>query len=185
MKKILFVAILSAFALTASAQNTKMGRVNASEIIMLMPETETAQKEIDNYQKELNTQIATMRDEYGKKAREYQEKSASSTALIRQQMEKDIYDLQTKIENFTQAAQADTQDAFERLMSPIRTKVLEAVTKIAKANSITAVVDSSQPPFIYMDETVIFDMTPAVKKVLQLEGRKLPEAPATPATPAK
>lgn len=180
MKKILFVVMLSAFAYTASAQNTKMGRVNASEIIMLMPDTEKAQAEIETYQKELNAQIGTMRDEYGKKMREYQDKSATATPLIRQQMEKDIVDLQTKIENFSQAAQEDTQDAVERLMAPIRAKVLEAVTKVAKANAVTAVIDASQPPFIYFDEVSIIDMTPAVKKTLQLEGRKLPE-PAAPA----
>ena len=168
---------MTAFVFNASAQNTKIGRVNASEIIMLMPETEKAQKEIETYQKELNAQISTMREEYGKKMREYQEKAETLTPLIRQQMEKDIYDLQSKIENFTKAAQQDTQDAFEKLMTPIRAKVLAAVKEIATKNAITAVMDASQPPFIYFDESAVLDMTPAVKKTLQLEGRKLPVAP--------
>lgn len=175
MKKLLMVAaFISAITFTASAQDIKYGRINASEMMLLMPEMETAQTDIDAYEKELTAQIQTMHEEYGKLLREYQDGGQTMTALVRQQKEKDIMDLQTKIENFTQAAQQDMQEAAQRLIGPVQQKLMGAVVEVAKANNVTFVIDISQPPFIYMDEAKVYDMTADVKKNLNLEGRKIP-----------
>ena len=85
MKK-LFVMALAAFAtLTVSAQT--LGKVNFNELVMLMPEMDTAREAINASQKEAEETYSAMVEEYQGKMSQYQQKQASWTAAIRESKE--------------------------------------------------------------------------------------------------
>jgi len=68
MKKITFLALLSVLTLTSIAQN-KFGHIDSQELLLLMPERKTAETEVQEFAKSLESQLGAMTATA--KAREY------------------------------------------------------------------------------------------------------------------
>ncbi|MBO4585337.1 MAG: OmpH family outer membrane protein, partial [Bacteroidales bacterium] len=107
MKKILVVAIASLMAFSAGAQ--KIGRVNFNELVMLSPEMDAARETIAASQKEAEETYAAMVEEYQTKYSQYQQKNASWTAAIKESKEKELYDIQNRIQEFQQNISQELQ----------------------------------------------------------------------------
>ena len=170
MKK-LFVIALAAFAtLTASAQT--FGRVNFNELVMLAPEMDTARETISASQKEAEETYAAMVEEYQGKLNQYQQKQATWTAAIRESKERELMEIQNRIQEFQQSISQELQQQQNQLTAPIQEKVNQVVTDLAKAKGLTALFDVSQA--IYFDETKVIDITADARKALNIpEGRTL------------
>ena len=170
MKKILAIAAMALLTLTASAQ--KLGRVNFTELYQLMPEADVAREQINTMQNEAQETYASMVEEYQTKANQYQQKSASWTAAIKESKEKELYDIQNRIQEFQQTISQELQQHQAQLMNPIMEKAQKAVSDLAKAQGIVAVFDSGSA--LYFDENAVVDLTPAARKALGIkEGRTL------------
>lgn len=161
MKKIFVIAIASLMALSANAQ--KIGRVNFNELVMLMPEMDAARETIAASQKEAEETYAAMVEEYQGKVSQYQQKSASWTAAIKESKEKELYDIQNRIQEFQQNISQELQQQQSQLMAPINEKANAAVKEIAKAQGIDVLLDASQA--IYFSDAVI-DLTADARKAL-------------------
>ncbi|MCR5409246.1 MAG: OmpH family outer membrane protein [Bacteroidales bacterium] len=171
MKKIFVIAIASLMALSASAQ--KIGRVNFNELVMLMPEMDAARETIAASQKEAEETYAAMVEEYQGKASQYQQKSASWTAAIKESKEKELYDIQNRIQEFQQNISQELQQQQSQLMAPINEKANAAVKEIAKAQGIDVLFDASQA--IYFSDAVI-DLTADARKALGIPADRTLEA---------
>lgn len=170
MKKIFAIAAMALLTLTASAQ--KLGRVNFTELYQLMPEADVAREQINTMQNEAQETYASMVEEYQTKANQYQQKSASWTAAIKESKEKELYDIQNRIQEFQQTISQELQQHQAQLMNPIMEKAQKAVSDLAKAQGIVAVFDSGSA--LYFDENAVVDLTPAARKALGIkEGRTL------------
>ncbi len=170
MKKIFAIAAMALLTLTASAQ--KLGRVNFTELYQLMPEADVAREQINTMQNEAQETYASMVEEYQTKANQYQQKSASWTAAIKESKEKELYDIQNRIQEFQQTISQELQQHQAQLMNPIMEKAQKAVSDLAKAQGIVAVFDSGSA--LYFDESAVVDLTPAARKALGIkEGRTL------------
>ena len=170
MKKIFAIAAMALLTLTASAQ--KLGRVNFTELYQLMPEADVAREQINTMQNEAQETYASMVEEYQTKANQYQQKSASWTAAIKESKEKELYDIQNRIQEFQQTTSHELQQHQPQLMNPIMEKAQKAVSDLAKAQGIVAVFDSGSA--LYFDENAVVDLTPAARKALGIkEGRTL------------
>ena len=86
MKKILAIAAMALLTLAASAQ--KLGRVNFTELYQLAPEADSARDQINAMQNEAQETFNSMVEEYQTKANQYQQKSATWTAAIKEAKEK-------------------------------------------------------------------------------------------------
>ena len=169
MKKIFVFAIASLMAFTAGAQ--KIGRVNFNELVMLMPEMDAARETIAASQKEAEETYAAMVEEYQGKVTQYQQKNASWTAAIKESKEKELMDIQNRIQEFQQNITQELQQQQSQLVAPINEKANNAVKEIAKAKGIEVLFDSTQA--IYFADTVI-DLTADARKALGIpEGRTL------------
>ena len=62
----------------------KFGYIDSNEILTLMPETDSLQKELKDYADYLDEQMSTMAMEYQSKVSIYQENVATMSDLIRQ-----------------------------------------------------------------------------------------------------
>ncbi|MBO6237912.1 MAG: OmpH family outer membrane protein [Bacteroidales bacterium] len=170
MKKIFVIALAALMTVTASAQ--KLGRVNFTELVQLAPEADAAREQITAMQNEAQETYASMLEEYQTKANQYQQKSASWTAAIRESKEKELYDIQNRLQEFQQTISQELQQQQNTLMSPIMEKAQEVVKKLAKAQGLAAVFDDSSA--LYFDETAVVDLTPAARKELGIkDGRTL------------
>ena len=170
MKK-LFVMALAAFAtLTVSAQT--LGKVNFNELVMLMPEMDTAREAINASQKEAEETYSAMVEEYQGKMSQYQQKQASWTAAIRESKERELMEIQNRIQEFQQSISQELQQQQAQLTAPIQEKAAKAVNEIAKAKGITVLFDATQA--LYFDETKVTDITADARKALNIPaGRTL------------
>ena len=162
MKKILAIAAMALLTLAASAQ--KLGRVNFTELYQLAPEADSARDQINAMQNEAQETFNSMVEEYQTKANQYQQKSATWTAAIKEAKEKELVDIQNRIQEFQQTISQELQQKQAELMN--------AVQDLAKAQGIVAVFDSGSA--LYFDESAVVDLTPAARKSLGIkDGRTL------------
>ncbi len=172
MKK-LFIIALAAFAtLSASAQT--FGRVNFSELVALMPEMDQAREVLAASQKEAEETYSAMVEEYQSKLNQYQQKQATWTAAIRESKEKELYDMQNRIQEFQQNIAQELQQQQSQLQAPIYEKANKAVQELAKAKKLTALFDSNQA--LYFDETAVVDLTAEARKALGIAADRTLES---------
>ena len=170
MKKILAIAAMALLTLAASAQ--KLGRVNFTELYQLAPEADAAREQITAMQNEAQETFSSMVEEYQTKATQFQQKSATWTAAIKDAKQKELVDIETRIQEFQQTISQELQQKQAELMNPIMEKAQKAVQDLAKAQGIVAVFDSGSA--LYFDETAVVDLTPAARKSLGIkDGRTL------------
>lgn len=165
MKKIILFAAMALFTLAASAQG-KFAHVNFSELVQLMPEADAARSQMQAASKEADETYQSMMQEAQAKFTEYQQKQATWTPAIKESKEKELNDIQTRIEEFKQSIQSELQQQQNQLMAPIYEKATAAVKQLAKAGGYTLVFDASQ--YLYVDEAQVEDLTPAARKALNI-----------------
>ena len=142
MKKIFVIAIASLMAFSAGAQ--KIGRVNFNELVMLMPEMDAARETMAASQKEAEETYAAMVEEYQGKATQYQQKNSTWNAAIKESKEKELMDIQNRIQEFQQSISQELQQQQAQLVAPINEKATNAVQELAKSKGIDVLFDSSQ-----------------------------------------
>ena len=172
MKKLFVIALAALATLTASAQT--FGRVNFQELLMLAPEMDAAREAIAASQKEAEETYSAMVEEYQGKMSQYQQKQATWTAAIRESKERELMEIQNRIQEFQQSISQELQQQQNQLTAPIQEKVTKAITDIAKAKGLTAVFDLSQA--LYLDETKVIDLTPDARKALNIPADRTLES---------
>ena len=165
MKKIIFLALLSALTLSAIAQN-KFGYIDSQELLMLMPERKKAETDVQEFAKSLESQLGSMTAEYQQSVQEYQANEATYTDLVKQDKEAEINGLQQRIQAFQQNAQQSLQAKEQELLEPILSKARKAIKDVATEGGYTYIFDKSIGSILYAKESEnIIDL---VKKKLKL-----------------
>jgi outer membrane protein len=165
--KLTLVVLVVAMSTSTFAQKaTKIGHINSNELLSAMPERTKIQKDLETYANDLRTTLETMRKEYETKIKDFQGKQDVMTEVIKNSKIKEITDLEKRITEFQQTAEADLQKKEEELLQPVIDKAKEAINAVAKEGSYTLVLDSSVGVVLYSVEGD--DILPAVKKKLGL-----------------
>jgi outer membrane protein len=144
-----FVVLFSAFGYSQAA--LKLGYIDSNEILTLMPETDSLQKELKNYADYLDQQMSAMGMEYQTKLQQYQENVATMSDLIRQTKEKEITDLQQRIQAFQQSADQDLQSKQQELFNPLIEKVKKAIDDVSRENNYTYVFDVGTGALVFFE----------------------------------
>lgn len=172
MKKLskLFLLAVILFTLNGavSAQSLKIGYVDSNEIMALMPEKQTVETQLADFQKQLESELMTMATEYQNKLTEYQENLSTMSNLIRQSKEKELTDLQTRIQEFQQNAEYEFSDKRTELLTPVIDKVKKAIEAVGKDNGFTYVLDSATGVLLYIGDAAE-NVTPLVKAKLGIQ----------------
>lgn len=155
MKNVMKILVLSVALLigsTSFAQNLKFGHINTSELLTTMPEREAAQVELQEYAKKLETQLEIMQVEYNKKVQEYLQTQETLSPVIKQTKEKELQELQNRIQEFQYSAQEDLQQKESQLIQPILLKAETAIKEVAKERSLIYVFDVSSRVVLYFSD---------------------------------
>ena len=131
MKKILIVAVMALISVAASAQ--KFAHVNYGELVQLTPAADSARASLAAAQKEAEETLQSMMDEYQSKYQQYQQKVSTWTAAIKESKEKELMEIQNRIQETQQSISGELQQMQNQLMAPIVDKVQKTVEKLAKA----------------------------------------------------
>jgi len=171
MKKIILIAATLLAGVGLYAQ-PKFAYVNFSELVQLMPEADQARATLAASSKEAQDTYQAMVDEFNGKYSQYQQKVSTWTPAIRESKEKELTDIQTRIQEFSQTVQQELQQQEQQLMAPIYQKAQNTLNEIAKAGAYTMVFDRSSA--LYIDEAQCTDLTAAARKALGIpEDRTL------------
>jgi outer membrane protein len=172
MKKIILVAAVALMSFAAKAQDLKFAYVDFNEIVMLMPEMDEARATLEENSKTNEEILMSMYEEYQTKMQQYEQKAATWTQSVREIKEKEIMEIQSRLEQTQQSLQQELQQLQQQLQAPIVEKATNVVNELAKAQGVTAVLEKAS--FLYIDETQMVDLTPEARKALNIpEGRTL------------
>jgi outer membrane protein len=147
-----------------SQATLKLGHIDSNEILTLMPETDSLQNELKNYADYLDQQMSAMAMEYQSKVTDYQDNVATMSDLIRQTKEKEITDLQARIQAFQQSADQDLSAKQAELFNPLIEKVKNAIDEVGRENGYTYILDVGAGAVIFYEGGD--DVLPLVKKKL-------------------
>ena len=164
------IPVIAATLLLSSgifAQNLKFGHINSTALIQAMPETKHADSTLKKFAESLDSQLKTMSIEYQTKLQSYQSKSDSLPDAIKQVKEKELYDLQTRIQDFQQTAQESIQKKKEEVYGPILKKAEDAIKTLAKEKSYSYIFDTSVGAVVFAQESD--DIMPIVKAKLGIK----------------
>ena len=147
----------------------KLGRINLEEIITLMPEYKEMMPNMEAYSKDLRDNLETLQVELNTKYNDYQKNKATNSEVTRQLKEKELTDLQNRLQEFYQSAQEDLQKKEKELTDPIVAKAQEAVKKVAQKGAYVAVFNTTIPSMVYYDEAAMTDLSTEVKAELGIQ----------------
>lgn len=159
-KTLLLAAVLFFGANQVNAQS-KIAHVNVEEIMTKMPAVLDAQKQLEKIGKTYETDFTTMRNELQTRLQKYAAESETTSEAINKERQKEVEDMEKRIQDFGQNAQKELEQKRMDLMKPIQLKIKASIEKVGRAKGFQYVADGAS--FIYADGT---DLTADVKKDL-------------------
>ncbi|NLA25246.1 MAG: OmpH family outer membrane protein [Bacteroidales bacterium] len=166
MKKLLLVSLAVVMSFSLFAQKTKFGHINTATIFELMPERNEAKTALEKYAKDLEDQLQVMFLEYENKLTSYRASAETMSPSIKQSKEKEISDLETRIQTFQMSAQNDLQEKEQELLEPIYNKIRNTINEVGKENDFMYIYDVSTLLY-YSDQST--DITDLVKAKLKIK----------------
>jgi len=166
IKSLALIAILLVSVNFASAQkNYKFGHINSNEFISIMPDKAIAQKELQVYAKQLEDQLGAMQTELETKYNEYLTQEGTLTKLVKDTRQKELNDLNSRIQEFQTTAQESYQQKEAELLQPIMDKANDAIQSVGKENGFTYIFDVGIGALVFFSEDSE-DILPLVKAKL-------------------
>ena len=129
-----------------------------------MKETHDAYTQLEAYAKDLQAQAETIQVEFNNKYQEFQKGYDTMSDAVKQLKEKELTDLNTRIQEFQQVAQQDLQNKENELLAPIYEKVKTTIDEVAKAGGYTLILPGGA--LIYVDPAQVKDIASEVKAKL-------------------
>jgi len=170
MKKVFGILLFAALILTAQdglAQSFKTGHINRDDIIMTMPDYDTAMIQYNAFGQELTNALELMQVEYNNKLDQYVKESKNLTDLVKANKEQELADMQNRINTFQQQAQVQLQEKQAELLNPIIEKATNAINAVAKEGGYVYIYDVRT--LVYVDTVKSTDIAPLVKSKLGIK----------------
>ncbi len=162
-----FAAVVSLLlvASLSSAQELKFGHINVQQLIAALPEKQAADKAIQAEAKVLQDRRTIMQEEAERKFKEYLSQRESMPELVRATMEKEIQDIQQRLENYDMLAQQNLNKKQQDMYQPILEKIQKAIDEVGLEKGLVYIFDVSSQVVLY-HSTASLDCEPLVKAKL-------------------
>jgi outer membrane protein len=176
---------------TPASGLTKIGYTNVDYVISKLPESKVMQNQLEVTKAQLDKAIGETYKEAQEKYEAYQKNGAQMTDVIRADKEKELSNLQTRIQEMQTNAQQSLQTKQQQLLEPILTKVNNAIQEVGKESGFLYILnmDAGQgtTPIILFAASEENNATNSILRKLGVDPDKVEAAApaaATPATPA-
>ncbi|MFT3909137.1 MAG: OmpH family outer membrane protein [Ferruginibacter sp.] len=175
MKKLIVAVVLGLGVFNASAQS-KLGYINADELMGAMPEAEKVNTELQEFQASLQQQGQDMAKELNDKDSLFVRDSMKLSPSMKDIKRNELIALYQRVQNWNQSAQEMYQAEAQKKIQPIRVKAMDAIQAVAKENGYGYIFDAS-----------VLLVSPPGDNIIGLVKKKLniKDAAATPAAPAQ
>lgn len=166
--KVMFLAVaLFVVSGVANAQ-VKIAHVSTAEVLDAMPDKASAEKNLEKYYGDLEKQLQAMGTEYQTKVQEYEANQATMSNLVKQSKEKEIVDIQNRIQQFQASAEQEFEAKRAELLQPILEKIQNAINAVGKEKGYTYILDTATGAAVYIGTDAI-DCTKDVKAKLGIK----------------
>ncbi len=150
--KLLLVVVTILVGSSAFAQDLKFGHVNIQKLVAELPAKIEADKTLQQEADKLESNLKVMNEELEAKYTDYMEKRDSLPELIRATKEKEIQEINSRLQNFQVMAQQDLQKKEQALLQPIIEKVQKAIDEVGAENGFIYIFDVSSRVVVYHSE---------------------------------
>ena len=165
----LLIAIVLMTGTAMQAQTTtKFGHVDSQALLQMMPETAQAEKDLQVLQTQLESRLKELTDGYQMEIAKFQALPAETPESTVADMRDGILSIEKRIQDFQVNAEQDMMTTREGLLTPIITKLQDAINAVGEANGFTYVFDSSTGAIVYQGGGE--DITPLIKTELGITG---------------
>ena len=166
MKKILFIIILAVIGLSLSSPNnsSKIGFVNLDEILETMPEMMEIDQKVNNFAKAINSPLAEISAEYGKKYQEFESQKEDLTEKMKFENEMKLNEMADEMQELSDNNKRQVALKRKRLCEPIIIRIKKEIKTISKNKGFTAIFDSKNKSLLYSSEAN--DITEMVRNVI-------------------
>jgi len=161
--KLVFTVVFVALSNTVSAQTTRFAHIDMNELIMSMPEADSAMVALQRFGEGLEKEIDETTVEISRKIDDFQRNQESMAEIVRQSRIEEIQRMQSALEQFQQRAQEAYQQEYIRLLQPIQEKAQRAIDAVREEQGITYVFNSQM---IHSMSRDAIDLMPAVRQHL-------------------
>lgn len=152
--RLLLILLLSFVFIQQTIAQSKFGYVNSQEILNLMPGMKNVEIQLQEFQKDLETEYNTQLSEFEKLSGELNKmiKDGASETLLN--LKKDeVYKKQEMIQKLQQAYESELMEKEQLLLKPLLTELQKAINEVAKEKSINYVFDLSQGTLLFVTES--------------------------------
>ena len=143
MKAKFFLLCILLFPVLIFSQQ-KIGYVVTENIMKELTEAVDAQKQLDNIASQWQEQLKKMQDDSKKKFEEYDQRKLFLSDRRRDEMEKELQDLDSKIIEFRTQKFGNKGELFTKqndLIKPIQEKILKAIKSVADTDGYEYIFD--------------------------------------------
>ncbi|MCF2490133.1 OmpH family outer membrane protein [Dyadobacter sp. CY347] len=126
---------------TPASGLTKIGYTNVDYIIGKLPESKVMQNQLEVTKAQLDKALGETYKEAQEKYEAYQKNGANMTDVIRADKEKELQNLQTRIQEMQNNAQTSLQTKQQQLLEPILTKVNNAIQEVGKESGFLYILN--------------------------------------------
>ena len=163
MNKYILIVFVALFSISAFAQSqVKLGFVDSETILTQFPEAIKAQGDLDALTNKWSAQVDSMTLAYQQSISDYQKQQEMMTDDKKLEAQQRIVGMEQQIMDFRrQKFSQGTGEIFreqERIFNPIKTKIYDAIEKVAKEESMQFVFDKSGDILLLYADSA-FDIT--------------------------
>lgn len=161
-----FCGLLSISLVSFSQPQLKIGHVNFEEIMLALPESDSAKAILEKETKELQSAYQELTVAYNQLYDEYQKGLSSYSAVVKKTKEDELLDKQKRMSDFEQYASTTIQNRNTELLKPIVEKINNAINKVATENGFTYILDLSKGSVVFTSKDSQ-NISPLVLKTLK------------------
>lgn len=156
MKQLSLFLFMSAMMLWAAAAfgQQKIGFVNSNKIFKELPEAREAQQKLEALAKPIQDEIEKREKAIQDKLEEYKKKEALMNDAAKRAAQQEIYDMDQKLREYKLeklGSDGELARQQEKILTPIKEKILKAIERIAKELKYSFVFDQTEtiPVLLY------------------------------------
>lgn len=146
---VVLCTIMALSTFQSIAQN-KFGYIDFQSLLVELPEYKKANTDMEAFGKQFQDELRKMSSELERKYDEYQKGEAKMSEPIRELKQKELRDMQMRMQEFQETAQDKIRDKEQELLKPIVERAKKGISDVAKEGNYTYIFDSSPgSPLLY------------------------------------
>lgn len=165
---VLIALMFSAMSVLAQQKPVKLGHIEMGKVIQSMPEFTAAEKELQQKQDDIMKENENLNTQYQALVAEYGTKKSTYSEAVKATKEKEIMDLQGRIQSFREIAAEQFDQDKNKMLQPIMEKASKAVQEVGKEQGFTYIFDMGAGVILFAAESSE-DILPLVKTKLGIQ----------------